>query len=270
MCAVKIGDKGDGASEQLKYLARLSRKSLIKGEIPLAIEQIKGCIRLVHALRSSKKKRQLLNEYAVVDHWRLGCCYAAIGPDQQDKALGHLNVVRRFFKWSKKKRFLELDDIETVILCRSLAAMARIHNEQGQYEQALHRADEGLDAVYLCEELAETAAADLVQMLCFSAQGDALRGLGHCGEVVVRHYEQVLLHYCRHISDPPSQVDRKRLIGSSKGCWPWANDRLYPEKTLDRAAASLKEIRGELSDPMQTLADAILKDWRVWRDVHSA
>lgn len=267
MCAVKIGDKGDGASDQLKYLARLSRKSLINGETALAIEQIKGCIRLVHGLPNSKRKRKLIDDYAVFDHWRLGCCHAALGPEHHGKALGHLNVVRRYYKWIEKKRHLELDDVQTVTLCRSLAAMARIYNEQGRYEQAIRRADEGLDAVYLCGELAETAAADLVQMLCFSARGDALRGLGHCGEVVVRHYEQVLLHYRRHISDPPTRVDRKRLIGSSKGRWPWANDRLYPGKTLEQAAVVLREIREELSDPMLALADAILKEQEVWRDV---
>ena len=266
MSAIKIGDKGDGAAAQLRYLSRMSRKSLIKGQRLQAIEQIKGCIRLVHGLPNSKKKRRLLDEYAVFDHWRLGCCHAVLGPDHQGKALGHLNVVRRYFKWSKKKRFLELDDVETVALCRSLAAMARIHNEQGRYEQALHRADEGLDAVYRCEELAETAAADLVQLLCFSARGDALRGLGHCGEVLVRHSEQVLLHYRRHISDPPSSEDRKRLIRSSHGRWPWANDRLYPEKTLERTTAYLQEIRKELSGSMQTLADTLLKELNVWGD----
>ena len=267
MCPVKIGDKGDGAVEQLKYLARLSRKSLIKGETSLAIEQIKGCIRLVHGLRNSKNKRQLIDDYAVFDHWRLGCCHAFLGPEHHGKALGHLNVVRRYYKWIHKKRYLDLDDVQTVMLCRALAAMARIYNEQGRYEQALRRADDGLDALYLCGELAETAAADLVQMLCFSARGDALRGLGHCGEVVVRHYEQVLLHYRRHMSDPSTLADRKRLIRLSKGCWPWANDRLYPEEILDLAAFSLKEIREELSAPMQTLADCILKGLGVWRDI---
>ena len=266
MCAIKLGNKGHGASEQLKYLARLSRKSLITGEPALAIEQIKGCIRLVHGLRNSKKKRHFLDEFAVVDHWRLGCCYAAIGSEHHGKALGHLNVVRRHYKWMQKKRHLELDDVQTVTLCRALAAMARIYNAQGQYEQALRRADEGLEAVYLCDDLAETAAADLVLMLCFSARGDALRGLGHCGAVVVRHYEQVLLHYRGHISDPPTLADRKRLIGSSKGRWPWANDRLYPEKTLEQAAAALKEIREHLSDSMQALADSILKEQEVWRE----
>lgn len=266
MCAVKIGDKGDGASEQLKYLARLSRKSLIKGEPSLAIEQIQGCIRLVHGLPNSKNKRLLIDEYAVIDHWRLGCCHAALGSEHHGKALGHLNVVRRYFKWIQKKRFLELNDVQTVTLCRALAAMARIYNEQGRYERAQWCADKGLDVLYRNEELAETAAADLVQMLCFSARGDALRGLGCCGEVVVRHYEQVLRHYRRHISDPPNRADRKRLIGSSKGRWPWANDRLYPEKTLELAASSLKEIRGELSEPMRAVADAILKEQGVWRE----
>lgn len=266
MCAVKIGDKGDGASEQLKYLARLSRKSLIKGETALAIEQIEGCIRLVHGLPNSKSKRKLIDEYAVFDHWRLGCCHAALGPDHHGKALGHLNVVRRYYKWIHKKRHLDLNDVQTVMLCRALAAMARIYNEQGRYELAMCGADEGLDAVYLFGELDETAAADLVLMLCFSARGDALRGLGHCGEVVVRHYEQVLLHYRRHIADPPTQADRKRLIGLGKGRWPWANDRLYPERTLEQAAVALKEIREELSEPMRALADAILKEQGVWRD----
>ena len=88
MCPVKIGDKGDGAVEQLKYLARLSRKSLIKGETSLAIEQIQGCIRLVHGLRNSKNKRQLIDDYAVFDHWRLGCCHAFLGPEHHGKALG--------------------------------------------------------------------------------------------------------------------------------------------------------------------------------------
>lgn len=264
MCAIKIGDKGDGASKQLKYLARMSRESLIKGETALAIEQIKGCIRLVHGLSNSKSKRQLIDEYAVFDHWRLGCCHADLGPDHHGKALGHLNVVRRYYKWIHKKRRVGLDDVQTVTLCRALAAMARIYNEQGRYEQALHIADEGLDALYRNDELTETAAADLVQMLCFSARGDALCSLGHCGEVVVRHYEQVLLHYRRHVSDPPSRADRKRLIGSSKGCWPWANDRLYPEETLELAAFSLKEIREKLSSPMQNMADCILKELGVW------
>ena len=265
MCAIQISNKGDGASDQLKYLARMSRKSLIKGETALAIEQIAGCIRLVHGLPNSKRKRKLIDAHAVFDHWRLGCCHAALGPEHQGKSLGHLNVVRRYYKWIHKKRHLELDDVQTVILCRSLAAMARIYNEQGRYEVAMLRADEGLDAVYLCEELAETAAADLVLMLCFSARGDALRGLGHCGEVVVRHYEQVLLHYRRHIADPPTLADRKRLIASSKGRWPWANDRLYPEKTLEQAAIVLKEIREQLSESMRALADAILKEQGVWR-----
>lgn len=264
MCAVKIGDKGDGASEQLKHLARLSRKSLIKGEPSLAIEQIQGCIRLVHGLQNSKNKRLLIDEYAVIDHWRLGCCHAALGSAHQGKALGHLNVVRRYYKWMQRKKRVELDDIQTVILCRSLAAMAKIFSEQGRYEQALRMADEGLDAAYRCEELADTAAADFVQMLCFSARGDALRGLGHCGEVVVRHAEQVLLHYRRHVSDPQSREDRKRLIRLSHGRWPWANDRLYPERTLKQAATTLKAVCAQLSGPMQALADDLLKELNVW------
>ena len=264
MRTTKLDDKGGGASEQLKYLARLARKSLINGESDLAIEQIKGCIRLVHGLPNSKEKRRLIDEYAVIDHWRLGCCHAALGAGHHGKALGHLNVVKRYYKWMQKKRRLELDDVQTVALCRALAAMARIYNGQGRYELAMCRADEGLDAVYRCEELDETAAADLVQMLCFSARGDALRGLGHCGELVVRHSEQVLLHYRRHVSDPPSREDRKRLIRLSHGRWPWANDRLYPEKSLEHAAAILQEIRSGLSRPMQTLADTLLKELKVW------
>ncbi len=266
MCAIQLGNKGDGASEQLKYLARLSRQSLIKGESSLAIEQIKGCIRLVHGLPNSKIKRRLIDEYAVIDHWRLGCCYAALGRESHGKALGYLNVVRRYYKWMQKKRRLDLDDVQTVTLGRSLTAMARIYNQQGLYERALSYADEGLDVLYQNEELTETAAADLVQMLCFSARGDALRGLGHCGEVVVRHYEQVLLHYRRNICDPISHKERKRLISSSKGRWPWANDRLYPEKTLERAASALHEIHEELSAPMRMLADGILKEQKIWRD----
>ena len=81
----------------------------------------------------------------------------------------------------------------------------------------------------------------------------------------MRHYEQVLLHYRRHIADPITLADRKRLIGLGKGRWPWANDRLYPEKTLEQAAVVLKEIREELSEPMRVLADAILKEQGVWR-----
>jgi hypothetical protein len=266
MCAVKIGDKGDDVPEQLTYLSRLSRKSLVEGETSLAMEQIKGCIRMVHGLRNSKTKRRLIDEHAVIDHWRLGCCHASLGPEHHGKALGHLNVVRRYCKWMQKKRRLELDDVQTVTLCRALAAMARIFNQRGQYEQAMECADEGLDALYRNEELEETAAADLVQMLCFSARGDALKGLGHCGEVVVRHYEQVMLHYRRHVSSAPVVVDRNRLIRMSKGCWPWANDRIYPETTIDRAAEALRGIRKDLSSAMLALADAILKEHGVWRN----
>ena len=262
--SAQVRRPGGGASEQLKYLARLARRSLINGDSALAIEQIKGGIRLVHGLPSSREKRRLIDEYAVVDHWRLGCCHAALGPGHHGKALGHLNVVRRYYRWMQKKRRLELDDVQTVTLCRTLAAMARIHVEQGQYEQALREADEGLDAVYRCEELVSTAASDLVQMLCFSSRGDALRGLGHCGELVVRHSEQVLLHYRRHISDPPSNEDRKRLIRLSHGRWPWASDRLYPEKTLEQTAVALQEIRTGLSSTMQTLADTLRKELEIW------
>ena len=264
--SAQVRRPGGGASEQLKYLARLARRSLINGDSALAIEQIKGGIRLVHGLPSSREKRRLIDEYAVVDHWRLGCCHAELGSGHHGKALGHLNVVRRYYKWMQKKRRLELDDVQTVTLCRTLAAMARIHVEQGRYEQALREADEGLDAVYRCGELVETAAADLVQMLCFSVRGDALRGLGHCGELVVRHSEQVLLHYRRHISDPPSNEDRKRMLRLSHGRWPWANDRLYLGRTLTQTAVVLKEIRGQLSGPIRTLADAILREQEVWRD----
>lgn len=264
--SAQVRRPGGGTSEQLKYLARLARRSLINGDSALAIEQIKGGIRLVHGLPSSREKRRLIDEYAVVDHWRLGCCHAELGSGHHGKALGHLNVVRRYYKWMQKKRRLELDDIQTVTLCRTLAAMARIHVEQGRYEQALREADEGLDAVYRSEELVDTAAADLVQMLCFSVRGDALRGLGHCGELVVRHSEQVLLHYRRHISDPPSNEDRKRLIRLSHGRWPWANDRLYLGRTLTQTAVVLKEIRGQLSGPIRTLADSILRAQEVWRD----
>ena len=265
MRTVKSDDKGKRVAEQLKYLSKCSRKSLIRGESALAMEQIKGCIRLVHGLRNSKEKRRLIEGYAVGDHWRLGCCHADLGAEHHVQALGHLNVVRRYYKWMQRKKRLELDDIQTVILCRSLAAMAKIFSEQGRYEQALRMADEGLDAVYRCEELAETAAADFVQMLCFSARGDALRGLGHCGEVVVRHAEQVLLHYRRHVSDSQSSEDRKRLIRLSHGRWPWANDRLYPERTLEQAGNTLQEIRNGLSRSMQTLADILLKELNVWR-----
>ncbi len=268
MCAIKVSGKGYGILDQLRYLSRLARKSLIKGDPALAIEQIKGCIRLVHGLPNSPKKRYLLNEYSVVDHWRLGCCHAALGAEHHGKALGHLNVVRRYYKWMQKKRRVEPDDVQTVTLCRALAAMSRIYNDQGRYEQAVRRADEGLDAVYRDEELAETAAADLVQMLCFSARGDALRGLGHCGELVVRHSEQVLIHYRRHVSHPLGSEDCKRLIRLSHGRWPWANDRLYPEKTLEQAATTLKEIRGQLSSSMQALAAAILKEQEVWRETN--
>ena len=83
MCAIQISNKGDGASDQLKYLARMSRKSLIKGETALAIEQIAGCIRLVHGLPNSKRKRKLIDAHAVFDHWRLGCCHAALGLERR-------------------------------------------------------------------------------------------------------------------------------------------------------------------------------------------
>ena len=266
MRTVKLDDKGERVAEQLRYLSKRYRKSLIRGESTLAMEQIKGSIRLLHGLRNSKEKRRLIDLYAVGDHWRLGCCHADLGAEHHVQALGHLNVVRRYYKWMQRKKRLELDDIQTVILCRSLAAMAKIFSEQGRYEQALRMADEGLDAAYRCEELAETAAADFVQMLCFSARGDALRGLGHCGEVVVRHAEQVLLYYRRHVSDSRSSEDRKRLIRLSHGRWPWANDRLYPERTLEQAATTLREVRAQLSGPMQALADAILHEQGIWRE----
>jgi hypothetical protein len=264
--ALQIGDKGGSVSEQLAYLARLSRQSLADGEIVMAIGQIEGCIRLVHGMRNSKEKRRLIDACAVGDHWRLGCCHAVIGPTHHGKALGHLRVVRRYYKWMQRKRRMDLGVAQGATLCRALAAMARIYNEQRHHIRALRCADEGLDVLYLNEDALRSSAADLIQMLCFSARGDALGGLGHCGEVVVRHYEQVLLHYRRLVSSASVLADRKRLLRASKGCWPWANDRLYPGKTMDRAAASLREMRGHLSGPMRALADAILKEHGVWRD----
>jgi hypothetical protein len=265
MPTTRTGDPAKSTFAQIEHLAMLSRKSLKIGDIPRAIGQIEGCIRLVHDLRNSKEKRRLLLACAVSDHWRLGYCYAALGPGHHAHALGHLNVVRRYCLLIRKKRRLELDESTTVVLCRALAATARICNLQGRHELALLRAEEGLDALFGNEEL-QGPAADLVQMLCFAARGDALRGLGHSGEIVVRHYEQVLLHYRRYVSDAGVCAERKRLIRSTGDCLPWSRDRLHPELYLDQGAKALAEMRGELAAPMRHLADRIVKDCCFWSD----
>ncbi len=266
MAETKFGTRAKAAFVQMEHLAKLSRMAIKKGDVSRAIEQIGGCIRLAHAFRGSMSQKRLLTGCAVTDHWRLGCCHAALGAEHHVRALGHLNVVRRYFKWDRKKRHLEPEKHQTAILCRALAKMAGICNLQGRHDLALLRAEEGLDALYRSEALRDGPAADLIQMLCFAARGDALRGLGHCGEVVLRHYEQVLIHYRRYVSAPGVFEERQRLTRATGDCLPWACDRLHPEHILKQSDKSLKEMLDGFSTPLRREADHILREQRVWQE----
>lgn len=266
MPRTRTEDQAEATFAQIEYLAKLCRKSLKRGDIPRAIEQIEGCIRLVHGLRDSKEKRRMLLACAVSDHWRLGCCHAALGPEHYGRALGHLNVVRRYSQLIRRKRHLELDEASGMILCHSLATMARVCNLQARHDMALLRADEGLDALYRNEELCGTPAADLVQMLCFAARGDALRGLGHGGEVVVRHYEQVLVHYRRYVSDSADEAKRRRLSRSTGKHFPWLQDRLHPEAILEGALQAMEAMHGSVPDEIRAWMDKLVGEIRIWKD----
>lgn len=262
----KLGEKGRAAFAQMEYLARLARNALKAGDIPRAIERLLGCIRMARGVRGAKERSRLFEAFAITDHLRVGYCHAALGPGHYGKALGHLNVVRRYLKWFRKNRHWELDKTQTGILCRALAEMARICNLLGRHDRALLCADECLDELYRGEVLQGGPAADLIQMLGFAARGEALRGLWHGGEVVVRHCEQVLLHYRKYVSVSGASEDRKRLLRTGGDCIPWHRDRLHPENMLEQAEKALNEIRNGLSAPMRRLADRILKEQQVWRE----
>ena len=251
--------------EQVRYLNRLAKMALKNGDVPKAIRCFEGAIRLVHRIRGRKTRSRMLFSQAVYDHWKIGCCHAALGPEQHGKALGHLNVVRRYcnrrWKWIG-----EFDDVGTVFYGRALAALARNYNLEKRYERALACADEGLHVLYQNESLQGRGAADLVEMLCYSARGDAMRGLGHCAEGVMRNYEQVLLHYQRHVAAEPDGQDRRRLLRESGGRWPWTRDRLYPSETLSRMEAAVRELAPSLTPAMQALAQSIMREINSWRE----
>jgi tetratricopeptide (TPR) repeat protein len=251
--------------EQKNYLGMLAKRSLAKGDVASAIQRLEAGVRLLHRIRNRKTRSRLLFKFGSYDHWKIGCCHAALGPEHHRKALAHLNVVRRYCG-RRLKRIGEFDDVETVFFGRALAALARIYNLEKRHDRALACADEGLRVLYQNEALQGRGASDLVQMLCYSARGDAMRGLGHCGEAVIRNYEQVLLHYQRHVSAVPDGIDRRRLLRESGGRWPWARDRLYPAETLGRMEAAVREMAPGLTPPMQVLARSILRETESWRE----
>lgn len=263
---LRAGNSGIGALGQVKYLEKQARNSLRNGDVSLAIQQFETAIRLVHCLPPGPAKDQAIAVHAFPDHWRVGCCHAELGPSHYKRAIGHLKVVCRYFRGIQRNQVGRLDWPHKAMYCRVLAEMARIYNLQGRHNLALACADQGLDCLYRDEELSSSGAEDQIQMSCYAARGDALRGLGHGPEVVVRHCEQVMLHYRRCMADPLQALGRAKVFRDGKGYWPWSRAQLAPEATLDEMAKTLTEMRQlKLSAPMEGLADAILQEYRVWR-----
>lgn len=263
---LRAGNSEIGALGQVKYLEKQARNSLHNGDVALAIKQFETAIRLVHRLPPGTAKERAITMHAFPDHWRVGCCHAAFGPCHYGRAIGHLKVVCRYFRGIQRNQVGRLDWRHKAMYCRVLAEMARIYNLEGRHNLALACADQGLDCLYRDDELSSSGAEDQIQMSCFAARGDALRGLGHGPEVVVRHCEQVILHYRRYMSDPLHAQGWARMFSSGKGCWPWSQAQLAPEATLDEMAKILAEMRQlHLSGPMERLADSILQEYRIWR-----
>ena len=265
MSEIKTMAQAKALFAQMEYLTKLSRASLKQGDIRQAMGQIDGCIRIAHGFRSARIMKRGVMDCAISDHWRLGCCHAALGADQHVQALAHLNVVRRYYKGAKNRARLTTDRKQTAILCYAMMALAKIHLMDGRFNLALLRAEEGLDALYRNESLQKTSAGDLIQMVCFCVRGEALQRLGHGPEVVVRHYEQVLFHYRKYVSNPLSREARKRLIRSGGEHFPWLHDRLRPEATLDQALKAMEAMRGFLSAATQTWVDRLMNEIRVWK-----
>ena len=266
---VLSGNSSKKVIEQIRYLNKLAKKHLKTRDVSRAIRSFEGAVRLVHRSRGRKARSRRLFEQGVYAHWKIGSCHAALGPEHHGKALGHLNVVRRYCN-RRLKWIDEFDDVGTVFYGRALAALARIYNLEKRHDRALACADEGLHVLYQNEGLQGCGAADLVEMLCFSARGDALRGLSHCGEAVIRNYEQVLRHYQGHVSAELDGADRRRLLRESGGWWPWTWDRLYPEATLTQTETAVREMAPGLPPAMQVLAQSILQEIECWREEKSA
>jgi len=263
---LRAGNREMGALGQVKYLEKQARNSLHNGDVALAIQQFETAIRLVHRLPPGASKNQAIVMHAFPDHWRVGCCHAELGPSHYGRAISHLKVVCRYFRGIQRKQVGRLDCRHKAMYCRVLAEMARICNLQGRYNLALDCADQGLDCLYRDEELNSSGAEDQIQMMCFAARGDALRGLGHGPEVVVRHCEQVMSHYRRCMADPLQAIGWAKMFHCGKGYWPWSRAQLAPEVALDEMAKNLAEMRQlKLSAPMERLADSILQEYRVWR-----
>lgn len=265
MPEIKTMAQAKAVFAQMEYLAKLSRASLKQGDICRAISQIEGCIRIAHGFRSARIAKRGVMDCAISDHWRLGCCHIGLGADQHVQALAHLNVVRRYYKGAKNRVRLTTNRKQTAILCHAMMALAKIHLMDGRFNLALLRAEDGLDALYRNEGLQRTSAGDLIQMVCFCIRGETLQRLGHGPEVVVRHYEQVLLHYRRHVSNPVFREARQRLIRAGGEHFPWLHDRLHPETSLDQAIKAMETMRGSLSDATQTWVDKLINEIRVWK-----
>ncbi len=265
MPEIKTMAQAKAVFTQMEYLAKLSRMSLKQGNIRQAMDRIVGCIRIAHSFRSARIVKRGVMDCAISDHWRLGCCHAALGAGQHVRALAHLNVVRRYFKGATCRARLMTDKKQTAILCYAMMELARICLMNGHPNLALLRAEEGLDVLYRNESLQRTSAGDLIQMVCFCVRGEALQRLGHGPEVVVRHYEQVLFHYRKYVSNPLSREARKRLIRSGGEHFPWLHDRLCPEATLDQALKAMEGMRGFLSTAMKTWVDRLINEIRTWK-----
>ncbi len=266
MNEIKTVDQAKEAFAQMVHLAQMSLRSLKQGDLLQAIAKIEGCIRLAHGFRNARVAKREILACAVSDHWRLGCCHAALGSSHHGQALAHLNAVRRFYKWTHGKKRVVSNKMEEAIRCGALATIAKIYSLQGRFRLALLRSEEGLDALYGNEELSDAPAADLIQMVCFCLRGEALHGLGHGADVVVRHFEQVMLHYRRYVSNPVACKDRKQLTRSGGEHMPWFHDCLHPEATRDRALAAMKAIRDSLSGEKRIWADRTINDFRAQGD----
>ena len=97
---LRASNSGIGALGQVKYLEKQAWNSLHNGDVALAIKQFKTAIRLVHRLPAGTVKERAITMHAFPDHWRVGCCLAALGPSHFGRAIGHRKVVCRYFRES--------------------------------------------------------------------------------------------------------------------------------------------------------------------------
>ena len=263
-------EMGNGESEReleagLDSLTGLASAALNRDEILLATEYMKKAIRLVHLVRDSKIKKRYIRNRAILEHYRIGACLGRLGPTYWGRAAAHLNVVVRTFRWRMRAEG-SLSGSDELLLCQSLGSMARVLNQRGQHAPALRRTEEALEILFGSAPLKARPSDDVIKMQCYSAQGEAMRGLGYGAEIVIRICEQVFIHYHRYMADLNRRFLRKELLRLSRDKWPWVRDELRPEIEMKRAFALLKDIQGEVSGRTRELADRLVMDQEAWVD----